>query len=286
MATMFAMIGLSIYGYAKGNADLLLAPRDAAGNTCGNHTDPAFKDFKYIYFTDLDADNIFKTSVCVHECPKNTGDDLYCRINSVVSSCGQAQYASEDVLVTCVPTDIDVWKSKFEDQYSKMIDNAQNNEFYQDVNRASRSLLCSLALGLVYVIFFMYLMAHCAHLISYLSIAVIELAHIAVIGGLFYSSTKHKGDPNGFYIGAGVAILSLLIFNCMLCLFWNKVQLAIAIIDATADFMVATKRLAFVSLSYFFITILYVIFWGVAAVGVIAMNPITANEDGSKNIEW
>lgn len=80
--------------------------------------------------------------------------------------------------------------------------------------------------------------------------------------------------------------MSLLIFNCLLCCFWSKVQLAIAIIDATADFMVATKRLAFVSMTYFFITIMYMLFWGVAAVGVIAMNKIEALPDGTKRIIW
>lgn len=132
----------------------------------------------------------------------------------------------------------------------------------------------------------MYLMAHCAPLISYLSIGVIELAHVAVIGGLLYSSTKHSAAPNGFYIGAGVAALSLLLFNCLLCCYWSKVQVAIAVIDATADFMVATKRLAFVSMAYFFVSIIYLVFWSVAAIGVVSMNEITANADGTKTINW
>lgn len=69
MLTLLTMIGLSAYGFAKGNADKLLAPSDASGNICGNQDDDRFAQYKYLYFTDLDADNILQQSVCVMECP-------------------------------------------------------------------------------------------------------------------------------------------------------------------------------------------------------------------------
>jgi len=47
------------------------------------------------------------------------------------------------------------------------------------------------------------------------------------------------------------ALLGFLIFNCMLYCYWEKFKVAIAIIDAAADYYAATKRLIFVSLFYF-----------------------------------
>ena len=72
------MIGLSAYGFAKGNADKLLAPSDASGNICGNSDDASFANYRYLYFSDLDADNILSKSVCVTECPSEAGVTLAC----------------------------------------------------------------------------------------------------------------------------------------------------------------------------------------------------------------
>jgi hypothetical protein len=62
------------------------------------------------------------------------------------------------------------------------------------------------------------------------------------------------------------------------------------VIDATADFMVATKRIAFVTIYYFFLSILVIVIWSLGLIGVIAMNEIRAveNSDGSmsKEIMW
>lgn len=137
--------------------------------------------------------------------------------------------------------------------------------------------MTSIAIGLVYVVFYMYLMSHCAQLIAYLSIGVIEICHVAGIGGLLYGATQHPNNPNGFYFGAAGVALSFLLFNCLMCCFWSKVQIAIAVIDATADFMVATKRLVFVSLFYFFVGVLYLGFWLVGLLGVYSLNEVVSS---------
>lgn len=50
--------------------------------------------------------------------------------------------------------------------------------------------------------------------------------------------------------------------------------MAIAIIDATADFVVATKRLALVTVIYFFVGLLLIILWAFGVVGVFALNDV------------
>lgn len=46
-----------------------------------------------------------------------------------------------------------------------------------------------------------------------------------------------------------------LFFNCMLYCYRDKLKVAIAVIDAAADYYAATKRLFFVSLLYFLLHI-------------------------------
>lgn len=132
----------------------------------------------------------------------------------------------------------------------------------------------SFALGLVYTFGYLYLMAHCAHLLAYIAIGLVELLFLAAIGGNIYGMTQVADGKTGFIIGAIVSAVAFLIFNCMLWCYWSKLQVAIAVIDSTADFMVATKRIALVTIYYFFTSLFAVIFWGFGLVGIIAMNEI------------
>lgn len=72
----------------------------------------------------------------------------------------------------------------------------------------------------------------------------------------------------------------------MLCMVWCKrhsLETAIAIIDASADFFVATKRLVLVSVMYFVISVIFVIVWLVALLCVASFAEIVAPaEKGSQ----
>lgn len=46
--------------------------------------------------------------------------------------------------------------------------------------------------------------------------------------------------------------------------------MAIAVIDATAEFFVATKRINLVSIMYFVLMAIWVIFWGVCAIAMLS----------------
>lgn len=66
----------------------------------------------------------------------------------------------------------------------------------------------------------------------------------------------------------------------MMWCYWSKLQVAIAVIDATADFMVATKRLALVTIYYFFVSVFVLLIWGFGLIGVVAMNEIKTVKNG------
>lgn len=116
----------------------------------------------------------------------------------------------------------------------------------------------------------MYLMSNCAHVLAYFAIGLIELIHLAAMGGCLYGATKST-EPTGFYYGFGSILITFLIFNLMLWCYWSKLQIAIAVIDSTADFMVATKRIAFVTVFYFFWSFVLVAIWGFGLIGIISM---------------
>ena len=55
--------------------------------------------------------------------------------------------------------------------------------------------------------------------------------------------------------------------------FWESIKVAIAIIDAAADFFISTKRLVFVQILYFISSMIVIFLWFGAQVAVYAMNP-------------
>jgi hypothetical protein len=151
---------------------------------------------------------------------------------------------------------------------------------YKDLSIASTAVYVSFGLGLVYTLIYLYAMSNCAHVLAYIAIGLLELIFIGAMGGALYGVSKTSGhDQMGFWIGFGCAAAAFLLFNCMMWCYWSKLQVAIAVIDATADFMVATKRIALVTIYYFFLTIIVVVIWGFGLVGVIAMNEVTAVQD-------
>ena len=66
-------------------------------------------------------------------------------------------------------------------------------------------------------------------------------------------------------------IIALLAFNTVLYCKWKQIKIAIAVIDATADFFVATKRINLVGITYFVLMAAWSVFW-VAC--IIAMSGI------------
>ena len=66
-------------------------------------------------------------------------------------------------------------------------------------------------------------------------------------------------------------VVAFLVFNFILWRKWKQIKIAIAVIDATADFFVATKRINLVGITYFVLMAAWSVFW-VAC--IIAMSGI------------
>jgi hypothetical protein len=78
-----------------------------------------------------------------------------------------------------------------------------------------------------------------------------------------------SGNDAGMVVAAIFGVLFIL-FNILLYCKWDKIKMAIAVIDATAEFFVETKRINFVSIMYFVLISMWVIFWGVCAIGMLS----------------
>jgi len=128
----------------------------------------------------------------------------------------------------------------------------------------------------VYTLIYLYAMSCCSNFIAYISIGMIELVFASGIGtSIYMAGQQNNGSSVGWWISFGCFCFSALLFNCLMFCYWSKVKIAIAVIDATADFIVATKRLIFVTIFYFFISVIAFLVWLGGLVGAVSCNKVT-----------
>lgn len=68
----------------------------------------------------------------------------------------------------------------------------------------------------------------------------------------------------------------------------RSIRVAIAILEAAADYVVNTKRIVFVPFMSFVVIIITMIFWILGMLCVFSVGTITGSDDGSqfKEIKW
>lgn len=82
--------------------------------------------------------------------------------------------------------------------------------------------------------------------------------------------------------------LAAAIFLCCIIVGFRSLKLAIDVIDASADFLAATKRVILVPILYFFVILLVIFMWIASFICVISMNKINASTriPQGKSITW
>lgn len=70
-------------------------------------------------------------------------------------------------------------------------------------------------------------------------------------------------------------MVMVFLYDLTLWCCWKKIEIAIALVDATADFFAATKRLILVSVLYFFVSLMVFALWLAGIIGIMSLNNIT-----------
>lgn len=295
------MFGLSIYGYTKGNIYKLIGGLDGDHNICGATS--GYEKYNKLYLTNLGKEDeikdIFKKGVCVKECPSEDSE-IDCQPTTEVKDCNskkirEKQYDTVDVAGYCFPKNLDNIPGEFKESWDSILDDiksSQAGKVLNDLKITRKAVFSCLALALVYSIIFIYMMSRFANCLAKLAILVIELCMIGSIGVSFFlrSHLTHNSDHDKkVYLILGIVMIVVFsIFNMFLCCFWKQIEVAIAVIDATADFFAATKRIVFTSILYFFVTFIVFVAWIAAVSGVMSLNDIqpTYESPQGKDIDF
>jgi hypothetical protein len=111
-------------------------------------------------------------------------------------------------------------------------------------------MLICLLIAVVLNILYMYAMSYYTEICCMIAIFVYDLILVAGMAfGAYLLVTKSWLKIVGLLLIVFCAILAML-FNILLACFWSNIKIAIAVLDATADFLVATKRLILVSFGF------------------------------------
>jgi len=137
-------------------------------------------------------------------------------------------------------------------------------------------------------IFYMYLMSVCAKEMAYC--AIITLLVMLFGGGAIMVLGSMGSGPESNKGGAFGGIICILFGCLLLCYLWcyrSSFETAIAITQATADFFKDSKRLIFVSLMFFLISVVTFLIWAVSEFSLLGMNDIERGDGPQdKIIVW
>lgn len=160
-----------------------------------------------------------------------------------------------------------------------------------DMYKARKAVMISIGMSIVYSLAFIYLMSEFAECIAWFCVILTQLGLIAgaLLSGYLWSDSRQRVRKNAVlkkdeerwqrYYMAGAIILGLLalcFLLCMICEF-QSLKLAIDVIDASADFLVGTKRIIIVPIVHFFMSVVVIIIWIYAFTYVISLNKVVAN---------
>ena len=295
LAFTFGMVVIAIYGWSKGNPTKLLSPIESGGRFCGH--DSAVKDYPYLYFADLsDLPNSLKKTVCAKACPATGSDTVDCVTNDVVSTCTASPgYATELYLDRyCFPV-----KDELPTQYAEAYDDIVEEtgldavgEAIADLDHAKWVILIDVFIAFALGVFYMFFVKHCAKVLAWVSIIgclflIIGLgAYFWWKAGTYPENTKNRSELKTWAIIAWVCAALYLIILLCIC---NQLALALAILEAAAEYVNDAWRALLVPIFGFFVIVLFYVVWIVVAVFVYSVGEITTKEVGGiqyASVKW
>jgi hypothetical protein len=226
--------------------------------------------------------------VCVKVCPdKNVQSD--CKPNANFTTCPSADYDTNpcnpisliilklDLARYCFPNATDI-----ANVLAEKIAGGDLARYFTDLATAWWVFLVMTAICLVITLLYMFLLRWTAKPVLYVSFVIIFLM---LLGGGFYvwifASQKYVPEDNTYKAMRGVAILLWIltgIYGIILLCCCSRIQLGVAIMEATSQFVKDTCSIVFVPIIFFVFTFVWMVFWIFSAVYVFSVGEIKKRE--------
>jgi len=236
----------------------------------------------------------------VKACPGKDAADVESKDGVV----GTNTYATRTMIKYCLPKDIEAVKDIWENMILELEGSTFGGWLF-DIYKASAPIMISLVTALAYCLLFIGLMSLFAEPLCWLVVILTELGLIGLAVMFFVkylnvtseasstgvatsTSESMSAQAKGFLAASIGAICVWLLFSLFICCFFKSLKLAIDVVDASADFVMCTKRILLVPFTYFLISFILMIVWFFGYMGVMSMNPISASSivPQGKTVDW
>ena len=160
-------------------------------------------------------------------------------------------YPTKEEYRNCIPSNF----SKLSDEEIEGVKRIQQNKCFtkylieQFFNVAGQTVFCIVTAAFLNIMY-LYVMTKAAMVLGIIMIVSLEILFIAIICGFLYVALRSTDEIStfAFYCGACIMIMIAMLFNCLLYCYWDELSIAISIVNASAEFYVATKRIIYISL--------------------------------------
>lgn len=132
----------------------------------------------------------------------------------------------------------------------------------------------------VLCVIYIYFMSIFAEYVAWGLIFLTQIGFLALTAGSFYFYAFGNSETKSVALLVGIigAILSLLFCLALYC-GWSQLKLAIEIVNCSADFLAATKRMLGVPILYYVFLFLFFLFWLGCVISVECMGKIVPDPD-------
>lgn len=275
----FSIVG-AVYGFRRGTMKNIVVPFDDSGNACGRG--PA-ADYKYLFFVAPKSTDLTKRStVCVKACPPDPQTKVECFPNKQVADCSAVDPYSTNEFVDrfCIPKSVSRITQIQDKLHSLALEGSA-----ADISNSWQLFLVALLIAFIVSMLYCYLLEYLAHfIVTFLIIGL--LASLTFLGFVLDEQYKkmitnedtQTENQNYFYYGSRVCWGLAIWMALSICCLWNRIMLAVNIIQATADFITDYQKILFVPVLLAVFLLTYIFYWGVAAVYIFSVGDVVHKE--------
>jgi len=235
---------------------------------------------------------------CVKSCPRlddGDADGYDCKTTAEATSCTSTiDYNSVSYLGRyCVPDVNDPGNDAAKDAYEDIYENLGLDFVFEIVGDVMRSwavlLICSF-LAVFIAIMFIWVIEKCAKVFAWIAVLGTAVAILGLAIVSFFISNKYKSpDKARIYMAVlGWFLIALLVvYLIVVCCLLKTLKMAIAILEAAADFVTDTLRIVAVPIISFFWTAIWIVVWTGIAICVYSVGDIKKGTGGKiKKVDW
>lgn len=273
-------------------------PYDSDGNACGFENT---KDFPFLFFAASEKknnDRFTRRSICVKECPSSHGELSHCHVTTYwkkkgVSSCSQLKrYPTRHLWNRyCMPEAsktstrlIRATKSFTRSSFQNMTESIYEAKFY---------VLISIGISFGLCFLYSFLLEYCTYIVVFTSV-------VAFYAGSLYLSyltfrknlqlkkearedddenTKEESAGNFYKWMSFLIWIILIIMSLIICCFFTRINLAIKIIMAAADFVTDFKSIILVPLGLMAAITVFLCYWAAAFAALYSHGELKYREE-------